>query len=74
MTTVTATLREGLFASALQPSDRPSLGTARHAAFETLKARTRSGCAGDVADEDGHHPDTAVARMCWCSTILGAQS
>ncbi len=74
MTTVTATLREGLFASALQPSDRPSLATARKAAFDTLRARTARGCAGDVADEYGHHPDTAVARMCWCSTILGGQS
>ncbi len=71
MTAVRSALVEGLFLSALQPSQHPSVAQARHAALVELKTRTIAGCACDVAAEYGDHPDTATARLLWCCTLVG---
>ncbi len=74
MTGVVAALREGLFLSPLQPSQRPTVAQARHAALAELKARTVCGCAAAVAAEYGDHPDTAAKRLSWCCSLGGVSS
>ena len=56
---------EALFASHLQPSERPT----RQAVEETVTAMIlrhgSDGCAAVVAYEFGDHPESAVRRMGW---------
>jgi len=57
---------EALFASDLQPSDRPTDAQVARAIHTSLSARGgAAGCAAAVAAEYGEHPETAAPRMRW---------
>jgi hypothetical protein len=59
-----------LFASTLQPSGSHSPSQIRRAVAATLQRLGVRGCAAQVADEFGDHPDTAVARMSWALATI----
>jgi hypothetical protein len=54
-----------LFASPLQPSERPSAARVRAAIAAALDALGEGGCLARLAQEFGDHPEIAVARMRW---------
>lgn len=56
---------DALFASALQCSDEPSAAQIRQAITTATSTLGRTGCAAQVAQEYGEHPETAAARMRW---------
>jgi hypothetical protein len=58
-----------LFASSLQPSDRPDPAQVRVAITATFGALGDIGCAARVAQEFGDHPETAVPRMRWARAV-----
>jgi hypothetical protein len=59
-----------LFASDLQPSDRPTAARVRDAIRLSHTVHGgQPGCAALVAAEYGEHPDIAVARMRWALTL-----
>jgi hypothetical protein len=57
---------EALFASSLQPSEEPSAAQIDAAVTAMLLLRGSAGCAEQVAQEFGDHPEMAVRRMGWC--------
>ena len=63
-------IAEALFASPLQPSDAPAAETVRETVITMLVRLGRDGCAANVAQEFGDHPDTAVRRMGWVRTLV----
>lgn len=66
-------LADVLFASCLQPSDRPTAGRVREAVRLSLRLHGgRAGCAAAVAAEFGEHPETAVTRMRWALALAAA--
>lgn len=68
MTTTSAA--KALFASSLQPSDRPTVEQAKAAVLASLRRNGgASGCAAFCAAEYGEHPDTAAARMRWALSL-----
>lgn len=69
---MTRTIRaEALFASDLQPSDRPTAAAVAAAVQTSLRSRGgATGCAAAVAAEYGDHPETAAARMRWALTVV----
>lgn len=71
MLSVEIARREALFCADLSASGRP----ARHELDEAIRAAVRShggvrGCAADVAQQYGDHPDIAVPRMRWASSVV----
>jgi hypothetical protein len=56
---------EALFASQLQPSDRPNIDQVRAAINATRRDIGEDGCALRLAAEFGDHPEIAVDRMRW---------
>jgi hypothetical protein len=69
---------DALFASALQRSDQPSAAQVREAIAAAIRAFGARGCAAQVAQAYGEHPETAVTRMRWAratvtGTFAGAQ-
>jgi pyruvate dehydrogenase (quinone) len=49
----------------------PDAGSPRSGAVATTLRRLGSGgCAARTAGEFGHHPDTAVSRMCWALATI----
>jgi hypothetical protein len=63
---------EALFTSALQRSDRPTVGQIRDAITASLRRHGGpDGCAA-LAAEYGEHPDTASARMRWALSLAAA--
>lgn len=56
---------DALFASALQRSDQPSEAQVRQAIAAAIRAFGARGCAAQVAQAYGEHPETAVLRMRW---------
>jgi hypothetical protein len=61
---------QALFASSLQPSDRPTIEQAAAAVHDSLhRHRGYAGCASVCATEYGDHPDTAPARMRWALAL-----
>jgi hypothetical protein len=72
-TTFEAVRAEALFASTLQPSDRPTAPEVRQAVAATLRRLRIQGCAAHLAGDFGDHPETAAARMRWAlATVRGA--
>jgi hypothetical protein len=68
-----STRAEALFASDLQPSDRPSDAQVTRAVRTTLLAcGGATGCAAVVAAEYGEHPEAAAARMRWALRLATA--
>lgn len=68
---VNATVCEALFASPLQPSDRPTADTVAHAIGTTVQGLGPAGCASHMAQEFGDHPETATHRMRWARRLTG---
>lgn len=62
--------REALFASGLQPGDRPTAADVTQAVAATVRTLRSRGCAERVAQEFGDHPDTAAARMRWARQVV----
>jgi hypothetical protein len=56
---------DALFASTLQRSDDPSTAQIRQAISTAIRACGTRGCAAQVAQAYGEHPETAVLRMRW---------
>ncbi len=54
-----------LFASTVQSSEQPSTRLLREAITQTVRRLGSRGCAAQVAQEFGDHPETAVSRMRW---------
>ncbi|WP_067502769.1 hypothetical protein [Actinoplanes sp. TFC3] len=65
ISTVQDLAAEALFVSHLQPSQCPSRETVEEAVTAMLLRHGSDGCAAVVAEEFGHHPETAVRRMGW---------
>ena len=63
---------DALFASRLQCCDEPGAAQVRQAITAAIRAFGRSGCAGQVAQEFGDHPETAVLRMRWARAVADA--
>jgi hypothetical protein len=61
---------DALFASVLQCSDEPSPMQVRQAIATATSTLGRTGCAAQVAQEYGEHPETAAARMRWARTAV----
>jgi hypothetical protein len=58
-------LYEALFACELQQSDNPTTNMVAQAITRTMQRFGTDGCAGQMAQEFGDHPDTARDRMRW---------
>jgi hypothetical protein len=56
---------EALFASTVQSSEQPSGRILEDAIRRTVRQLGSRGCAAQVAQEFGDHPETAVVRMRW---------
>ena len=64
---------DALFASPLQRSEQPSAAQIRLAVITVTSTLGRTGCAAQVAQEYGEHPETAPARMRWArAAVVGA--
>lgn len=63
---------EALFASGLQPSDAPTAETVAEAINRTVQQFGIRGCAGQMAQEFGDHPDAAAKRMRWVRQLAQA--
>jgi hypothetical protein len=61
---------DALFVSALQCSQAPTTDQVWQAIDAAVRAFGHSGCAGQVAQEFGDHPETATARMRWARETL----
>ena len=61
---------EALFASALQPSDRPTAAQVRAEIMHTVRQLGSRGCAARMAQEFGDAPQPAVARMRWARQVV----
>lgn len=61
---------EALFASTLQPSDRPSAEQVHRAVATTLQRLGMAGCTARLAGEFGDHPELAAIRMTWALSTI----
>jgi hypothetical protein len=66
---ISAVRADAVFVSGLQRRDQPSAGQVRQAVAAAVRAFGCSGCAGQVAQEFGDHPETAVIRMRWARGV-----
>ena len=66
---ISALRADALFVSALQRSDDPSTGQVRNAIAAAVHDFGGQGCAEQVAQEFGDHPETAVVRMRWARAL-----
>ncbi len=65
---------EALFASGLQRSDAPTAEAVADAIRRTVRRLGTRGCAGQMAQEFGDHPQAAVDRMRWARQLIGELS
>jgi hypothetical protein len=56
---------DALFVSVLQRSEHPDAGQVRRAVAAAVREYGGCGCAAQVAQEYGEHPEVAAARMRW---------
>jgi hypothetical protein len=61
---------EALFASALQRSDALSVESIKDAISRTLRQLGEAGCASQMAQEFGDHPEAACERMQWARQLV----
>ena len=61
---------QALFSSALQPSDAPTAGMVAVAISRAVRQFGIGGCAGQMAQEFGDHPDAAASRMRWVRRLI----
>jgi hypothetical protein len=66
---ISAVLADALFVSALQRCEQLSAGQIRQAIDAAVGAYGQRGCAAQVAQEFGDHPETAVTRMRWAMQV-----
>jgi hypothetical protein len=66
---ISAVRADAVFVSRLQRCDKPTEGQVRQAVAAAVQAFGCSGCAGQVAQEFGDHPETAVIRMRWARGV-----
>ena len=69
--TVNEAVCEALFASPLQPSDALTAETVADAIGSTVRRLGPAGCASDMAQEFGDHPEEATDRMRWVRQLTG---
>jgi hypothetical protein len=62
---------EALFASPLQPSDALTAETVADAIGRTVRRLGPAGCASQMAQEFGDHPEEATDRMHWVRQLTG---
>lgn len=72
MSILTDARAEALFASRHDPSEAMTADEVKDAVREAVKRLRLLGCACDVAQAFGDHPDTAAARMKWAQTTVAA--
>ena len=60
---------DALFVSGLQRREEPGAGQVRQAVAAAIQAFGWSGCAGQVAQEFGDHPEAAVIRLRWARSV-----
>ncbi|MEU4425503.1 hypothetical protein AB0F81_33185 [Actinoplanes sp. NPDC024001] len=71
MTILTDARAEALFTSSLATGSRPEQHVVEQAIRTAVRARGGvRGCAADVAEEYGHHPECAVPRMRWARGVV----
>ena len=59
-----------LFSSGLQPSDAPTAAMVATAISRAVQQFGVGGCAGQMAQEFGDHPDAAARRMHWVRQLI----
>ncbi|HUB42597.1 MAG TPA: hypothetical protein VMA72_27395 [Streptosporangiaceae bacterium] len=69
--TVNDAVCEALFASPLQPSDNLTAETVADAIGCTVRRLSPAGCASQMAQEFGDHPEAATDRMRWVRQLTG---
>jgi hypothetical protein len=62
---------EALFASGLQRSDAPTAEAVAQAISRTVRKLGTRGCASQMAQEFGDHPEAALDRMRWIRQLIG---
>jgi hypothetical protein len=62
---------EALFASGLQRSDAPTAEAVAQAISRTVRQLGTRGCASQMAQEFGDHPEAALDRMRWVRQLIG---
>jgi hypothetical protein len=62
---------EALFASGLQRSQAPTAEAVAQAISCTVRQLGTRGCASQMAQEFGDHPDAALDRMRWVRQLIG---
>ena len=62
---ISAVRCEALFVSALQRSEHPDARQVRRAVAAAMRQYGDCGCAAQVAQEYGEHPEIAAARWRW---------
>jgi hypothetical protein len=67
---ISTTRADAVFASALQRSDQPTAAQVRQAIAGAIHAFGARGCAAQVAQAYGEHPETAVLRMRWARAVV----
>jgi hypothetical protein len=69
---ITAARADALFVSPLQRSEEPGAEQVRQAIITAVRAYGARGCAAQVAQAYGEHPETAARRMRWaCTAVTG---
>ena len=63
---------QALFASCLQPSDRPTPADVAAAIDDVLHRQPAPDCACALAAEYGDHPESAAARMRWALALIAS--
>ena len=63
---------QALFSSGPQPSDAPTAGMTATAIRGVQQSGT-GGCAGQMAQDFGDHPDAAARRMRWVRQLIAQQ-
>ena len=61
---------QALFCSGLQPSDAPTADMVTAAISRAVQQFGIGGCAGQMAQEFGDHPDAAASRMRWVRQLI----
>ena len=64
---------QALFSSRLQPSDVPTADMVATAISRAVQQFGTGGCAGQMAQEFGGHPDTAARRMRWVRQLIAQE-
>lgn len=68
---ISAVRADALFVSALQRSTEPTAAQVHQAVTEAVRMLGSRGCAAQVAQEFGDHPEVAAARMRWARDVTG---